>query len=673
MSFLFHRHKHDSKSPDSSSSSPSSPSPVAVASAASSGLKQIYKTNGKQSKKTVNEKASKRIWESQNSPGEVLDLSECNLSELPSETYVTCDTFQKVVLLAHSNVLVKLDASIGLLTRLQILDLHNNQLESLPAEISQMKGLKSLDLSFNKLKKLPDEIGGLSALYALRLRGNQLTKLPSQLCKLHLLTLDLRDNALVELPHDMYQVTTLQEFNLVGNSQLTFPSASVIQGGTATIMHALCAAKNTVYVPASSTHLSENPQNGFVKEYTNLKAKQIEDEALIERYMKSKQAETEKLQRQHMEKEKLFEEHVRQQRALDDHLKELRSQQYANELALGEKHSESLTNELLKRQAENQRRLVAEILSNQNKEAAAMSDLVSRLEQDRIGIAIQEQLRKDKILLEEEISRSKDAFEKQRLREMQEALKEREIAENKMQEARLQYETQKAEAAKRTQQMYRDSQKFIDATLVAKDAQYDALIKFIKSEEDKYQSSFEKWQMEKDEKFLAIYESIQMVEADLARLAAVARAHSAEKSDAEADLLSQEQQRLYHKLCILIEQQKQRENEIRNMIQNLDEEYKQQQRDLWQHEFAQLLSRRPNNAALPIFTATKTGTTGSPHPCDAAVAKKLESLHLSHLIPIFARERIDETAWLHLSDIHLQAIGVTALGDRLKIMSTVPL
>ncbi|KJE90910.1 hypothetical protein CAOG_02143 [Capsaspora owczarzaki ATCC 30864] len=674
-----------SSSGDGSKLRARSASPTSVAGAVMSAmsLSRLSPSKVKESKeerrlskaaaKEASDKAAKRIWESQNAPTNILDLSECGIDELPSETNATCNTFRKDILLAHSNRIAVLPPSIAQLTKLTILDLHRNGLEVIPPEIGQLVSLKSLDLSFNHIRSLPPQIGNLSRLYALRLRDNQLTHLPQEILSLQLLSLDLRDNFLTQLPANMYQMTTLQELDLIGNHSLDFPQQNVIALGTRAIMQALCTAKGVEYVLQTHVVMADVAQaspgfvtsSGQVSALSFTQAKQAEDEALIERHMRERQLEKERVQQRQLDRDREFEEQVRQQRALDDHMRELRSQNFAAVLAENDRHSEVMATAHMKTQLQQQKLLIEQILNASNVESSAIQISLIRLEEERIGLAIQERIQKDKKLLEAEIARACDASEKRRLDEMRRALHEREAAEEKMEASRVAYEQEKAAAAKRAEQMQAEFQKFVDGTLTDKADRAKALHDKLQADQSRYQEEFVQWQFARDAMYQQINMDIFTLQEDLGRLAVIVRQKRDERNDADVDLLTEEQHRLYHKMCMLVEQQRAREGELRVMLTNMDAEYKQQQKDLWCHEFAKLLARRPADVD---FSEQEQRAYAS--QCNPSVLRRLAKLKLEHLAPIFGREHIDKRAWKALTDVHLQTIGVTALGDRLRILTT---
>ncbi|XP_033374228.1 E3 ubiquitin-protein ligase LRSAM1 isoform X5 [Parus major] len=146
---------------------------------------------------------------------DTLDISRCELSEVPYGVFATCKVLQKKVLIIHTNNLTSLvpkSCSLLSLITLKVLDLHDNQLASLPADIGQLTALQVLNLEKNLLKSLPQSIGDLAQLQVLNVKGNKLRELPRSVSGLRSLqALDVSGNVLQELPRVLAHARSLQE------------------------------------------------------------------------------------------------------------------------------------------------------------------------------------------------------------------------------------------------------------------------------------------------------------------------------------------------------------------------------------------------------------------------------------------------------------------------------
>ncbi|KAM4647454.1 E3 ubiquitin-protein ligase LRSAM1 isoform 7-T8 [Amazona ochrocephala] len=146
---------------------------------------------------------------------DTLDISKCELSEVPYGAFATCKVLQKKVLIMHTNNLTSLvpkSCSLMSLVTVKVLDLHDNQLASLPADVGQLASLQVLNLERNLLKCLPQSIGDLAQLQMLNVKGNKLKDLPVTVSSLRSLrTLDISGNMVVELPRGLAHIRTLEE------------------------------------------------------------------------------------------------------------------------------------------------------------------------------------------------------------------------------------------------------------------------------------------------------------------------------------------------------------------------------------------------------------------------------------------------------------------------------
>ncbi|KAG9342213.1 hypothetical protein JZ751_016715 [Albula glossodonta] len=78
---------------------------------------------------------------------DILDISGCELTEVPATAFSICKVLQK-----------------------KVLDIHENKLSSLPDDIGQLKSLQVLNAEKNHIKVLPDSIGDLHLLQTLNLK-----------------------------------------------------------------------------------------------------------------------------------------------------------------------------------------------------------------------------------------------------------------------------------------------------------------------------------------------------------------------------------------------------------------------------------------------------------------------------------------------------------------------
>uniref|UniRef100_A0A673KDW5 E3 ubiquitin-protein ligase LRSAM1-like n=1 Tax=Sinocyclocheilus rhinocerous TaxID=307959 RepID=A0A673KDW5_9TELE len=185
---------------------------------------------------------------------DILDISACELTEVPSSAFSICKVLQKKVLILHGNglrSLVPKGCCIGALATLKVLDLHENKLTSLPDDIGQLLSLQVLNVEKNCIKQLPDSIGDLRNLQTLNVKENSLTVIPVSVGRMSSLrTLDISENSIRELPKELASVRTLE--SLILDAQvMSYPPASVCTAGTEEVQCYLCSEMGLEYCPPS--------------------------------------------------------------------------------------------------------------------------------------------------------------------------------------------------------------------------------------------------------------------------------------------------------------------------------------------------------------------------------------------------------------------------------------
>uniref|UniRef100_A0A8C2BRJ8 Leucine rich repeat and sterile alpha motif containing 1 n=1 Tax=Cyprinus carpio TaxID=7962 RepID=A0A8C2BRJ8_CYPCA len=185
---------------------------------------------------------------------DILDISACELTEVPSSAFSLCKVLQKKVLILHGNdlrSLVPKGCCIGALATLKVLDLHENKLTSLPDDIGKLLSLQVLNVEKNRIKQLPDSIGDLRYLQTLNVKENRLTVIPVSVGHMSSLrTLDISENSIRELPKELASVRTLE--SLILDAQvMSYPPVSVCTAGTEEVQRYLCSEMGLEYCPPS--------------------------------------------------------------------------------------------------------------------------------------------------------------------------------------------------------------------------------------------------------------------------------------------------------------------------------------------------------------------------------------------------------------------------------------
>uniref|UniRef100_S4RY39 Leucine rich repeat and sterile alpha motif containing 1 n=1 Tax=Petromyzon marinus TaxID=7757 RepID=S4RY39_PETMA len=189
---------------------------------------------------------------------DVLDASQCELTEIPSAVYSTCRVLQKKVLILHTNCLTSLTSGGNILdfSGLKVLDLHANKLKALPEEMWQLSALQVLNVEGNNLMALPESVVRLRQLQTLNVRDNKISELPKDLDGLQSLrNLDISLNQISKLPLSLAHIRTLETLQLdVG--RISFPPQDVVRQGIEAVKRFLCEESGLEYSPPSQHLLS---------------------------------------------------------------------------------------------------------------------------------------------------------------------------------------------------------------------------------------------------------------------------------------------------------------------------------------------------------------------------------------------------------------------------------
>jgi adenylate cyclase len=149
-----------------------------------------------------------------------------NLSlDVPKDFVQACTNLREIKY--TSNEARRLPASLGLATRLTMLDISNNRLQRLEdAELQKLQSLQGLRLSNNRLTQLPAYFGQYRALRSLNLSSNSLSEFPDFLCEVRtLVDLDISFNSISSLPK-IGQLTCLERLWATNNMLSgSFPSS----------------------------------------------------------------------------------------------------------------------------------------------------------------------------------------------------------------------------------------------------------------------------------------------------------------------------------------------------------------------------------------------------------------------------------------------------------------
>ncbi|XP_011494512.1 PREDICTED: E3 ubiquitin-protein ligase LRSAM1-like [Ceratosolen solmsi marchali] len=224
----------------------------------------IVRKLGSKSKVDYKTKLEHKLYLARMSPSSTYDISECNLENVPSSTYILCDVLRKETLLMQRNKLKSLSGGGALkyLSLITVLDVQSNELNNLPSDIAHLISLKELYLQENSILKLPNEIVHLKNLSILDISKNKLKCLPEAIGELkNLIFLNLSHNkSLQKLPTSLGYAQLITQLGIDG-LKLSYPSEEIQSGGTIVIIAFLANECGINYSPENCFSESEKATN----------------------------------------------------------------------------------------------------------------------------------------------------------------------------------------------------------------------------------------------------------------------------------------------------------------------------------------------------------------------------------------------------------------------------
>lgn len=623
-------------------------------------------------------------------PTNVVDYSECGLSEIPSGTFVLCNVWLKEVLLLHSNALktLKEDDSYDSLSKLEllrVLDLHSNQIVELPSEIGFLRNLQVLNLEDNKLHKLCPEIGQLTLLQTLNVRKNKLTELPSKIGMLKSLrTLDISDNRIKYLPITLANAQCLEAL-VLDEKEMKSPPFNVCNEGTAAIMRFLCAEADIAYVPSSSSVLNilQNPRNTgistplsnqsgkaspllaglshscdnlllasstqsnnistnisqnkdsttAISHYESLKEqKRLELAKLQQDFLSQCEREALMLAEANFQKAKLLNDLDKQNNALSSQVEKLSEQRKIERIrALDDlKESEESSRKLVER-------LLIEHETARKREIDLASDQYMRENDEnqlKVQLAEYENLRRSEV---------QSAMENQ--------LRELCAIENLL---KLN-ETRRQDILQNVVRMEMNETENIEKTLRSREQEMKSFIKSSMSDEQLQKQAVLLLMQQKDERIFQINRQLSSLQDELLKLTLMEMQNRDMKDKMIQQQFISQRLDLTTMMDILVKERDNRKGNFKQRMIDLEKQRLDEQADFWLVQYQRLLDMRPESfSALEKFL-------------DDDVKSVLIDAKATIYLPIFAKKNVTLEMLLSNDDVVLQKLGVSDEEMRRKI------
>ncbi|XP_072287495.1 E3 ubiquitin-protein ligase LRSAM1 isoform X2 [Pyxicephalus adspersus] len=592
---------------------------------------------------------------------DILDISKCELSEIPDAGFSMCRVLQKKALILHSNFLSQLvpkSYQILDLATLKVLDLHGNQITSLPTDIGQLTSLRVLNVERNALSILPDSIGDLVQLQTLNVKANKLKVLPPTIGGLRCLrTLDIRENRLNELPPALANARTLETLSLDA-AAMVFPPMSVCGDGTEAIQQFLCKELGIKYCPPSQYLLS------VLENYVC----DGETDSVDGAFSKSLKEESE-WQHKFSEYEKRKERKMLEKLEFERRL-ELGQREHAQLLLQNNSHKDEILQTVKKEQSrlekglnEHQRHLQSERqkLQDQLKHmekgiSYRIENLLEKNRRQKQSSAILKSLEDERIQMEHLMAITQEESENLRRKEVAAAMQKMLAESYKNKLLQMDYEARRQEMVYQTCSSLAEMDRKLLQIQSWQQLDQSKAISQILQESEMQKAAFEALQLKKDLMHRQIREQILLIEAELMHLTQLEVTRQELDTEALQEVISEQRRALSELLQQLLKDKKQREEELFAVLLEMDAKREAKQENYWLIQYQRLLNQKPLSLRL------------QEEGLEDELVNLLRDLSAEKYLPLFAHHRFSLEMLEKMVPSDLRKIGVEEVGLQISII-----
>uniref|UniRef100_A0A8C5X725 Leucine rich repeat and sterile alpha motif containing 1 n=1 Tax=Malurus cyaneus samueli TaxID=2593467 RepID=A0A8C5X725_9PASS len=561
---------------------------------------------------------------------DTLDISRCELSEVPYGAFATCKVLQKKVLDLHDNQLASLPADIGQLTALQVLNLERNLLKSLPQSIGDLAQLQVLNVKDNKLRELPGTVSGLRSLRAL----------------------DVSGNALQELPRLLAHVRTLQTLTLDASS-MTYPCPDICSAGTEAIQQFLCKECGIAYYPPSEYVLPtlESDTGGTAVDGVD---------RTVEKYLEKENEWQNKFLDYEKRKEKKAQEKLEFERRLN---------MGQREQALLAQQLNSHKDEILQTVREEQQRLEEGLSKHQRCLEEERLKLLQQLKDTEQGIAsrIQKLLEDNQrwsrrgscpdLVLSccfERFISPLSVLDSVRIAVWRTAMQQMlaETYKNKL--LQMSSESRRQDLVSQAcSSLAEMDQKFQQILAWQQLGQNKAVSEIL---EQMQKAAFEALQVKKDLMHRQIRNQIKLIETELLQLTQLELKRQELDTETLQEAVTEQRRALGCLLQQLLKEKKQREEELQQILLEMEAKSETKQENYWLIQYQRLLNQKPLSLKL------------QEKGLEQQLVTMLMELSADHYVPVFAHHRISLETLGSMTASDLEKLGVTEAGLQRAIL-----
>nr|XP_021407304.1 E3 ubiquitin-protein ligase LRSAM1 [Lonchura striata domestica] len=592
---------------------------------------------------------------------DTLDISRCELSEVPYGVFATCKVLQKKVLIIHTNNLTSLvpkSCNLLSLITVKVLDLHDNQLASLPADIGQLTALQVLNLEKNLLKSLPQSIGDLAQLQVLNVKGNKLRELPGSVSGLRSLrALDVSGNQLQELPRLLAHARTLQTLTLDA-SAMTYPPPDICSAGTEAIQQFLCKECGIAYYPPSQYLLPTLESDGggtSVDGVDRTVQKYLDEESEWQNKFLDYEKRKERKTQEKLEFERRLNMGQREQALLvqqlgshkDEILQTVREEQQRLEQGLS-KHQRCLEEERLK--------LLQQLKDTEQGIASRIQKLLEDNQRQKRSSDILKSLENERIRMEQLMAITQEETEQLRRREVASAMQQMlaETYKNKL--LQMTSESRREDLVSQACSSLAEMDQKFQQILAWQQLDQNKAVSQILQQIEMQKTAFEALQVKKDLMHRQIRNQIKLIETELLQLTQLELKRQELDTEMLQEAVTEQRRALGCLLQQLLKEKKQREEELQQILLEMEAKSETKQENYWLIQYQRLLNQKPLSLKL------------QEKGLEQQLVTLLLELSAEQYVPIFAHHRISLETLGTMSTSDLEKLGVTEAGLQRAIL-----
>lgn len=592
---------------------------------------------------------------------DILDISKCELTEIPFGAFATCKVLQKKVLIVHTNQLTSLlpkSCSLLSLATIKVLDLHDNQLTALPEDLGQLTTLQVLNVERNLLTHLPRSIGNLAQLQTLNVKGNKLKELPGSLGELRSLrTLDISENVVQRLPQTLAHIRTLEALSLDA-STMVFPPQEVCGAGTAAVQQFLCRESGLEYYPPSqyllpvleqdgANHAQDSPDgpaDRFSREEAEWQNRFSDFEKRKEQKMLEKLEFERRLELGQREHAQLLRQSNSQK---DEVLQTLREERSRLEQGLSA-HQRYLDAE--------RQRLQEQLKEAEHSVASRIQKLLQENRRQKQSSEILKSLENERIRMEQLMAITQEETENLRRREIASAMQQMLVESCKSRLVQVAYEAQRQSLVQQACSSMAEMDERFQQILSWQQMDQSKAISQILQESSMQKAAFEALQVKKDRMHQQIRNQIRLIETELLQLTQLELKRKSLDTEALQEAVAEQRWVLSALLQQLLKEKKQREEELRDLLTELEAKSETKQENYWLIQYQRLLNQKPLSLRL------------QEEAMERQLVALLAELSAEHYLPIFAHHCVSLDMLSRMSPRDLAELGVSEAGLQHEIL-----